>query len=102
MLPRMASAPDDSAAADFARRFAEYWQAPTPEGLANVLAPDVRLVGPMLPVTHTLAEGQQAFADLLELIPDLTEADSQLVSRVVSSAPPICSVDGTQPAARPG
>jgi hypothetical protein len=26
------------AAADFTRRFAEYWRAPTPEGLATVLA----------------------------------------------------------------
>lgn len=68
----MAADADQSAAAEFARRFAEYWKAPTPEGLATVLAPDVRLVGPMLPVTHTLAQGQRAFADLLELIPDLT------------------------------
>jgi len=68
----MAPEATESAAADFARRFAEYWQAPTPEGLANVLAPQVRLVGPMLPVTHTLAEGQRAFGELLELIPDLT------------------------------
>ncbi len=68
----MASAPDHSAAADFARRFAEYWRAPTPQGLATVLASDVRLVGPMLPVTHTLGDGQRAFGELLELIPDLT------------------------------
>jgi len=68
----MAPDVDQSAAADFARRFAEYWEAPTPERLATTLAPDVRLVGPMLPVTHTLAQGQQAFADLLELIPDLS------------------------------
>jgi len=68
----MALDADQSAAAEFAHRFAEYWKAPTPAGLATLLAPDVRLVGPMLPVTHTLAAGQQAFADLLELIPDLT------------------------------
>ena len=51
----MAPDADQSTAAEFTRRFAEYWTAPTPEGLAAVLAPDVRLVGPMLPVTHTLA-----------------------------------------------
>jgi hypothetical protein len=73
MLLRMAAEPSQgTAGADFARRFAEYWKAPTPQGLATVLAPRVRLVGPMLPVTETLEEGQRAFGDLLELIPDLT------------------------------
>jgi SnoaL-like domain len=61
----------DSAAADFARRFAEYWQAPTATRLDTVLAQQVRLDAPMTPVTHTLVEGQRAFADLFELIPDL-------------------------------
>jgi hypothetical protein len=63
---------DAAAAADFARRFAEYWRAPTPAGLSAVLAEEVRLVAPMTPVTHTLAEGQRAFAGLFELIPDLS------------------------------
>jgi hypothetical protein len=59
-------------AAEFARRFAEYWRAPSPERLDTVLAERVRLVTPMTPTTETLAEGKRAFADLLELIPDLT------------------------------
>jgi hypothetical protein len=59
------------AASDFASRFAAYWRAPTPEGLATVLADRVRLVAPMTPVTNTLAEGQCEFAALFELIPDL-------------------------------
>jgi hypothetical protein len=59
-------------AADFTRRFAEYWRAPTPERLDTVLAPEVRLVAPMTPTTRTLAEGRRAFAALLESIPDLT------------------------------
>lgn len=63
---------EDSVAADFARRFAEYWTAPTPEGLETVLAPQVRLVAPMTPATHTLEDGKRTFAELLELIPDLT------------------------------
>ncbi len=63
---------DEVAAADFAARFAEYWRAPTPGGLSLVLAKRVRLVAPMTPVTETLAEGQRVFADLFELIPDLT------------------------------
>jgi SnoaL-like domain len=62
----------DAAAADFVERFAAYWRAPTPEGLATVLAPRVRLIAPMTPVTHTLEEGQRAFAALFETIGDLT------------------------------
>lgn len=59
-------------AADFARRFAEYWSAPTPERLDTVLAERVRLVAPMTPTTDTLDDGKRAFAELLELIPDLS------------------------------
>lgn len=70
----MSPDPGESPAADFARRFAEFWAAPSPEGLGTVLAPRVRLVAPMTPTTHTLAEGERTFAELLELIPDLTGA----------------------------
>jgi hypothetical protein len=63
---------DETMAADFARRFAEYWRAPTPEGLGTVLAEQVRLVAPMTPVTETLADGRRAFADLFELISGMT------------------------------
>jgi hypothetical protein len=63
---------DETAAADFAARFADYWRAPTPERLSLLLADRVRLVAPMTPVTETLAEGMRAFAVLLELIPDLS------------------------------
>ncbi len=62
----------DAAAADFARRFAEYWQAPTPEGLDTVLARQVRMTAPMTPATHTLEDGRRVFAELFELIGDLT------------------------------
>lgn len=68
----MTSTTGDSAAADFARRFAEFWAAPSPEGLETVLAPRVRLVAPMTPTTHTLEEGRRTFVELLELIPDLS------------------------------
>jgi hypothetical protein len=68
----MASSSTESAAADFARRFGEYWAAPSPEGLTEVLAPQVRLAAPMTPTTHSLEEGQRTFSELLELIPDLT------------------------------
>jgi hypothetical protein len=59
-------------AADFARRFAEFWSSPSPDRLAMLLADDVRLVAPMTPVTDTLAEGEKAFATIFGLIPDLT------------------------------
>jgi hypothetical protein len=49
---------DETAVADFAARFADYWHAPTPERLSLVLADRVRLVAPMTPVTETLAGGQ--------------------------------------------
>ena len=62
----------DAVAADFVRRFAEYWRAPTPQRLDMLLAERVRLVAPMTPVTQTLEEGRRAFAGLFKLIPDLT------------------------------
>lgn len=65
-------APNHAAAADFARRFAEYWQAPTPAGLDAVLAERTRLVAPMAPTTHTLEDGKRAFAELFELIEGMT------------------------------
>jgi hypothetical protein len=62
----------ESDAEDFVRRFEGFWRAPAPELLDTVLAERVRLSAPMVPTTHTLAEGKQAFADLFELIPDMT------------------------------
>jgi ketosteroid isomerase-like protein len=63
---------NESDAEHFVRRFEEFWRAPAPERLDAVLAEQVRLSAPMVPTTHTLAEGKQAFADLFELIPDMT------------------------------
>jgi SnoaL-like domain len=62
----------ESVAADFVRRFEEFWLAPHPERLGTVLAEQVRLSAPMVPTTHTLSEGKQSFADLFQLIPDMT------------------------------
>jgi hypothetical protein len=59
-------------AADFVRRFAEFWRAPAPEHLDTVLAPDARLSAPMVPTTYGLEAGKHAFSDLFELIPDMT------------------------------
>jgi hypothetical protein len=59
-------------AADFVGRFAEFWRAPTPERLDTLIAPDARLSAPMVPTTQGLEAGRQVFADLFELIPDMT------------------------------
>jgi hypothetical protein len=63
---------DQGVAADFVRRFAEFWRAPTPERLDTVLAPNARLSAPMVPTTYGLDAGKQVFADLFELISDMT------------------------------
>jgi hypothetical protein len=60
------------AAADFVKRFAEFWQAPVPERLDTLLASNARLSAPMIPTTSGLEAGRRAFADLFELIPDMT------------------------------
>lgn len=61
-----------SAAADFVDRFTAYWQAPSVDGLDGLLAPEVELVAPMIPVTRDLTAGKAAFGRLLRLLPDLT------------------------------
>lgn len=63
---------DGGQAADFVRRFTEFWQAPAVDRLDTVLAPDARLSAPMIPTTHGLEAGKRAFAELFELIPDIT------------------------------
>jgi hypothetical protein len=59
-------------AAEFVRRFEPYWEAPTAEGLATVLADNVRLEAPTMPTTNTLEDAKRVWAGMLELIPDLT------------------------------
>jgi SnoaL-like protein len=59
-------------AADFVRRFAEYWQAPSADRLDAVLGEGVRLVTPLTPTTDTLDDAKRIFAGLLAQIPDLT------------------------------
>jgi hypothetical protein len=61
-----------SAAADFVDRFAAYWQAPSVDGLDELLAPEVELVAQMIPVTRDLTAGKAAFGRLLAQLPDLT------------------------------
>ncbi|MGH2853182.1 MAG: nuclear transport factor 2 family protein [Solirubrobacteraceae bacterium] len=63
---------DQDEAADFVRRFAEFWRAPVPERLDTVLAPAARLSAPMVPTTYGLEAGKRAFAELFELISEMT------------------------------
>jgi hypothetical protein len=63
---------DDAAAADFVRRFREFWRAPDIERLDTVLAADARLSAPMVPTTYGLEAGKRAFTELFAQIPDIT------------------------------
>ena len=56
----------EARAADFVRRFAEFWAAPAPDRLEALLAERVRLVAPLTPATETRADGERVFASLLE------------------------------------
>jgi hypothetical protein len=56
---------------DFVDRFATWWRDPDPDRLSEILAPDVRLVQPVVPDTFTLADGAEAFRSLFRFLPDL-------------------------------
>jgi hypothetical protein len=68
MVPRV----DPDLAADFVRRFADFWRAPAPERLDTVVASDAVLSAPMTPTTQGLEAGKRAFAELFELIEHMT------------------------------
>jgi hypothetical protein len=59
------------AAKEFVDRFAETWGRPTPEGLAALAAPGVRLVQPGMRTVHGKEAWREAVRELLELVPDL-------------------------------
>jgi ketosteroid isomerase-like protein len=62
----------DDRAANFVKRFEAFWRAPATDRLDTVVAPNAQLSAPMVPTTYGLQDGKRAFADLFELIPDLT------------------------------
>jgi hypothetical protein len=66
------SAASQEGAADFVRRFEEFWRAPKEGDLGTVLAERTHLVAPMARTVDSLAEGRRAFAELFELMPDLS------------------------------
>jgi hypothetical protein len=57
--------------AEFVERFAAWWSDPDPDRLGELLAEDVRLVQPLAPDTHGLADGQAEFRKLFRFLPDL-------------------------------
>jgi hypothetical protein len=63
---------DGAKAADFVRRFEEFWRAPLEGDLGSVLAERTHLVAPMARTVESLAEGRRAFAELFELMPDMS------------------------------
>lgn len=62
----------EAAAADFVRRFSEFWRAPDVDRLDAVLARNAKLSAPLTPTTYGLEAGRRAFAELFELMPDMT------------------------------
>lgn len=56
---------------EFAGRFADFWRAPSPDRLSDLLHPEVLLVQPLSPPRHGLAAAQREFARILNLSPDL-------------------------------
>lgn len=71
MQPSETPTIDHATAADFVRRFAEFWKAPTPDRLDTVLARNACLHAPLSPTTYDLEAGRRAFADLFELIGEM-------------------------------
>jgi SnoaL-like domain len=63
---------NEDRAADFVKRFADFWRAPVPERLDSVLAHNARLSAPLVPTTAGLKAGKRAFAELFEAIEDMT------------------------------
>jgi hypothetical protein len=103
MIPAPAAEDHVELAADFGRRFAEYWSAPSAEGLSTVLAERVCLVAPLTPTTETLEEAKRTFGQLLEGMPDLTAevhrwgatADGVLIEFTLSGSAAGASVSWT-------
>ncbi len=60
------------AAADFVERFSAFWSAPDVKRLGTVIAEDAKLSAPMVPTTYGLEAGKRAFAELFELIENMT------------------------------
>jgi hypothetical protein len=63
---------DEGKAADFVRRFEEFWRAPLEGDLGTVLAERAHLVAPLARTVESLAEGRRAFAELFEAMPGMT------------------------------
>jgi hypothetical protein len=63
---------DGAKAADFVRRFEEFWRAPLEGDLGTVLAERTHLVAPLARTVESLDEGRRAFAELFELMPDMS------------------------------
>lgn len=60
-----------TAAADFVRRFADYWADPSPELLPELLHRDVVLVQPLAPPMTGIAAAQAQFARFFSCLPGL-------------------------------
>ncbi len=62
---------DKAGRPEFVDRFEAAWKSRDPDRLAALLAPDVRLVQPLLPELKGRDAARRSFVTILELIPDL-------------------------------
>jgi ketosteroid isomerase-like protein len=57
--------------ADFVDGFRRFWAAPSLDGFAELLAPDVQLVQPLAPTMRGLEEVRRGFEPIFAWLPDL-------------------------------
>ncbi len=58
-------------AAEFVEEFGRFWSAPSLDGFAILLRPDVTLVQPLAPTMHGLDEVRRGFRSVFVWLPDL-------------------------------
>ena len=58
-------------AADFVARFTEFWRAPSPDRLTELLHPDVVLIQQLAPTTRGIAAAQHQFRRFCRCLPGL-------------------------------
>ncbi|TMB44946.1 MAG: nuclear transport factor 2 family protein [Deltaproteobacteria bacterium] len=78
-------------AADFVDGFRRFWSAPSLDGFATVLAPDVKLVQPLAPPMRGLDAVRRTFRPIFVWLPDIRGE----VERWSSGAAAMCRADPT-------
>jgi len=71
IAPETDESPEESAAADFVRRFQSVWAAPDPEALNGLVHADIEFIQPMEAPVHGHREAAAFWRRLFTLIPDI-------------------------------